>query len=211
MKSKFLVGCLSLFILGCGSGTQVVGSWKSDVVSERDTYDKVFITAITANAEVQNILENEMASASMQNGITAIKAHDIFKQRFTAEKQPDKAMLLAAVRSSDADAIFTVALRDTKTETKYNPGTTSYYPVSYGYYGRFYNYYNTVYPINHDPGYYSTDKIYYLESNLYDSSTEELLWSAQSKTVNPSNIEDFAKEYTHVIVKQLVKDGVLTP
>lgn len=61
----------------------------------------------------------------------------------------------------------------------------------------------------YDPGYYVTDKTYFIETNLYSTNTDRLIWSAQSETVNPSSIDAFAKEYPEVLLERMVKDGLL--
>ena len=79
-----------------------------------------------------------------------------------------------------------------------------------GYYGRFTGYYSYYNPVMYDPGYYATDKNYYLEINLYDAKTEELVWSAQSETTNPTSIETFSNSFSQLVVNQLIKDGLIS-
>ena len=81
--------------------------------------------------------------------------------------------------------------------------------VSFGFYGGFYNYYNYRYPAVYDPGYYTQDKTYFLETNLYDAETEKLLWSAQSRTYNPIDIDSFSEEFAGIIVARLKKEGLI--
>jgi len=50
---------------------------------------------------------------------------------------------------------------------------------------------------------------YYLETNLYDAKTEELIWSAQSQTYNPSNINSFLKGYLKSIKRKMIDDGLI--
>lgn len=211
MKSKILSILFAFFLISCGTNTQIIGSWTSDELPTEKSYSKVFIAALTPNKNVQNALENNLASAARQKGIEASTSAQTFTRTFTQDSQPSKSEILDKVKAQGANAIFTVTLLDQDSETRYIPGNTTYYrPITYGgYYGRFYSYYNTVYPVTYDPGYYKTDKIYYLESNLYDANTEELIWSAQSKTVNPADIDSFARDYTQAMVNELVKDGVL--
>ena len=210
MKIKIILPLFALILFSCGPSTQIVGSWTNDQATN-NTYQKVFIAALTPNKNVQNALENNLATAARQKGIEATTSSQNFSKTFTLDNQPTKTEILDKVRAQNADAIFTVTLVDKESETRYVPGSTSYYsPMAYGgYYGSFYSYYNTMYPVTYDPGYYKTDKVYYLESNLYDADTEELIWSAQSKTVNPSNIDSFARDYTEAMVKELTNDGVL--
>ena len=61
----------------------------------------------------------------------------------------------------------------------------------------------------YEPGHYTTDRTYYVESNLYDAKTEELIWSAKSKTLNSYDLEQFTKDYIDALYEQMIKDGVL--
>ncbi|MCH4822288.1 hypothetical protein ML462_03800 [Gramella lutea] len=211
MKTRILSVLFVLFLISCGTNTQIVGAWTSENIPADKSYKKVFIAALTPNTNVQNAVENNLASAARERGIEVSTSGQTFSKSFTLDNQPTKTEILDKVKAQNADAIFTVTLLDKESETRYVPGSTTYYrPMTYGgYYGNFYSYYNTMYPMTYDPGYYKTDKVYFLESNLYDASSEELIWSAQSKTTNPSNIDSFARDYTEAMIKELVKDGVL--
>jgi len=48
-----------------------------------------------------------------------------------------------------------------------------------------------------------------LETNLYDASTETLVWSGQSATFNPNNVADVIKPTTRLIVNTLVDEGLI--
>ena len=148
------------------------------------------------------MLENELAFRAKQRGIKATVSHDVFIQTFSKEDMPEKETIISTIQETGSETIFTVSLLDKETSTRYVPGTTTYYaPYGYGYahYGGFYGYYSAVYPVVYDPGYYTTDKTYYIESNLYDAKTEKLLWSAQSQTLNPSDLEQFTNDYANAL------------
>jgi hypothetical protein len=38
---------------------------------------------------------------------------------------------------------------------------------------------------------------------LYDAETEDLIWSAQSETYNPVNLETFSENFAEEIVEEL--------
>ena len=139
------------------------------------------------------------------------KSIDAFPPNFeTANTKNPKAILDRIKQTSDADVIMTVALVDKETEERYVPGSFAYDPLlRFGYYGRYSLYWGYRAPLYFDPGYYVTYKTYYLETNLYDAKTEELIWSAQSATYNPSNMNDFLKGYLKSIEKKLISDGVI--
>ena len=210
MRTKIIIILFAVILSSCGTSTSITGAWKSDDFTPNDQHGKVFIAALTPATNVQNSLENSLAAAARERGIETAVSHQVFTKKFTKDNQPTKEEMLNTVKEQNATAIFTVTLKDQQSETRYVPGSTTYYtPMNYGYYGRFNSYYNTVYPMTYDPGYYTEDKVYYLESNLYDAETEELIWSAQSKTVNPGDVDSFARGYTKAMIKELIKDGVL--
>jgi hypothetical protein len=152
-----------------------------------------------------------LAAQTEQRNIKAVKSADFFTPEFYQTK-PIKEALLSKIQQTGVDAILTVSLIDEASESRYVPGTTRYYPYpAFGWYGSFYRYYDYWYPSFNDPGYYVTDKTYFIETNLYDAKTENLIWSAQSETLNPSSIDSFVEKYPPLLFSQMVKDGLLTP
>jgi len=77
------------------------------------------------------------------------------------------------------------------------------YP-GYGMY--FWGFYSYWYPFFYDQGYYVTDRYYFMEGNLFDTKTESLIWSVQTKTINPSSIEDFSKTLIQTLLEKAMKD-----
>ena len=82
--------------------------------------------------------------------------------------------------------------------------------MNYGMYGSYYGYYNHYYPQVYSPGYYSTDKTYYIESNFYDLELDQLLWSIQSEAYNPTSLESWFKKYSYNLIKLQKEEGLIT-
>lgn len=222
MKKKFTLGFV-LFIMtiaalpafySCGSSVQLTGSWKN-----KDTifkpYKSIFIIALTQNLQHRRIVENDLANYAQSSGIMAVSSMSVMPPTFTHDSAPNKDTMLMIARMTGADAILTVFLLDTKSETRYVSGSYNYTP-NYGYYnpyggygfGGYYGYWGTqVY----STGYYSESKTYFLESNVFDALDEKLVWSGQSQAYNPSNITSFSYDYSHVIMRQLFYDKILQP
>jgi hypothetical protein len=80
--------------------------------------------------------------------------------------------------------------------------------VNYGYYGSYYSYYNYYSPQVYTPGYYSVDKIFYLETNAYDLAADKLIWSIQSEAHNSNNLESWFKSYASLIINHLKSKGL---
>lgn len=201
--------CIML-ICSCSPSTRITGSWVEPSAKGQMVQGKrLFIASLTRNMEVRAKLENALADQASQRGIIAIKSSEHFRPDFY-QKIPSEQKLLGLIRNTGANAILTVSLINKESETRYVPGTRSYTPFpSYRWYGGFYSYFNYWRPIFYEPGYYVTDKTYFMETNLYDMKTNSLIWSAQSETMNPGSIDNFVKTYPKVLVSQLIKDGLL--
>ena len=197
-----------LLISSCGTSTMITSSWKkSDATA--NGYRNIFIAAITSNIPVKQKVEDGLQRILQQKGLTVEKSTDVFPPNFSTETGQKKDLAISRIRTTNADGILTIALLRRETESHYvggywNPG------LRYGYYNRFSDYYNNWYPSVYAPGYYVQDQVYYLETNLYNAKTEQLIWAAQSKTYDPGNIDSFLKGYVQTIYDQMAKDGLIT-
>jgi hypothetical protein len=165
---------------------------------------------MTDNVQARQLVEEQLQSQLAQRGIKATKSIDLFPPSAANRQGGDPDMMLKQVQGDGYDGIVTVALLDQETETRYVPGTAGYAPMMrFGWYGSFRSYYGHLSPLLYDPGYYTEDKVYFLESNLYDSNSENLVWSAQSRSYDPGTITTFADEFSEVTVQQMVKDNII--
>jgi hypothetical protein len=198
---------IAILFTSCGPSTVITASWKSPSVPPQK-YSKILVAALTSNTITKVILENEFALA-LGNGINVLKSITEFPPDIH-NTDSDKEAIMKKVKNKNVDAILTITLINKETETRYIPGSYSYNPIiGYNYYDNFWGYYSYRYPYSYDPGYYVQDKIYFIETNLYDVKTEKLVWSAQSRTYNPAGLQKFSKEFSNIIVAQMKKDGVL--
>jgi hypothetical protein len=66
--------------------------------------------------------------------------------------------------------------------------------------------YNRIY----EPGYYVVDTKDFWESNLYDMPTQKLVYSVQTQSFDPGSSESLGHGYGQLIVKDMVKNHILT-
>jgi hypothetical protein len=211
MKNNIIIILTAISFTACSPGTEITGSWKNnDAPAAAAGINTILVTALTPRVNARQSIENDLASALQKEGYKTIKSIDVLPPTFTDGEKPDKEELLSRIEGSGADAILTVALIDEQTESRYVPGNAGYAPVpQFGYYGTFWGYYNTWYPTLYSPGYYKDDQIYFIETNLYDAETEELLWSAQSETYNPTSLPGFASDFAEAVVSRMEEDDLL--
>jgi len=211
MKNRiqlFLMVTVFFTIASCGTATDITGSWKKPGATANQ-FKSVFVSAFTTDIPAKSAIENGLENM-LEPRLEVYKSIEAFPPDFESANRTDQAALLNKIRSTNADAIMTVALVDKDKEQRYVPGSAGYNPMlRYGYYGMWSTYWGYWHPLYYSPGYYVTDKIYYLETNLYNAKTEELIWSAQSETYNPSDINSFLKGYLKSLEKQMVEDGLI--
>ncbi|WP_242927974.1 hypothetical protein [Pontibacter vulgaris] len=202
---------LLVFILasGCASSTRITGTWKSQEAGSHK-YDKVVVAALTDNVRAREKVETDMQAQLQMRGITVARSIDFFPPTLSSKDGPGVDALIEKLKNEEYDAIMTIALLDEKTESRYVPGNYSYTPVTrFGWYGRFSGYYTYWYPTLYNPGYYTEDKIYFLETNLYDKENENLIWSAQSESYSPASLRKASEKLAEITIARMAQDGVI--
>jgi len=193
----FLIAILFI-ITGCTS-TSLVGSWVDPEMKSIEG-KSIAIFCLTPNLGVRDKLETEMSDQFQAKGVNAMRSMD-----FITPGKMEKEAIEMILKLNNITGVIIVSLLDKEKETYYVPGSTVYSP----YYAHpYYGYYGYRYSAVYDPGYYQTTTSYFIECNAYRLSDERLVYSSQSKTVDPSSLDRFAYEYAKVIVNDLESKGV---
>lgn len=200
--------------ISCSPSIKTSAVWVNKDKIKPQPNRSVMIVVLSQNLKVKSLIENDLASAATARGIKAYKSITEFGPIATQEGLPLKDLFLQKVKDLNCDAIFAIRLLNKESQERYVQGSSisfTPYPM-YGYYGSFSGYYGYGYGSSvgmYNPGYYTTDKTYFVEANLYDAKTEEVLASIQSKAENPPAIEKSSKLYTQSLIDELVKYGLL--
>ncbi len=207
MKKIVTFLCCCFLIISCAPVTKITGSWKNPKQPKGDI-KTVFIVALTGKAISKPTLESRMARTLNKEKLNTIKSVDEFAPGFLKDSIP-KDVLMTKIKKQAHEAILTISLLKKKTKSHYVKGGYEYNPMTYGYYDNFYGYYTFLSPYIYDPGYYEKEEIYYIETNLYDSQSESLIWSAQSETDTYTGISSFSKKFSKAIANKMKEDGVI--
>lgn len=206
----FLLGGSMFLLLGCSS-THTVATWKSPNF-EAKPYKKLLVWGMSDNVSVRATVEDDMAYFLNLKGIASVSGSDIAPpDRKALPKKMEDAK--AILEKNGFDCVMTMGLINKKEKTRYVQGSGNYTPVAYGYYGSyygsFYSYYPYMYGNVYQPGHYEASQELYIETNIWDVKSGKLVWSQQSKTVDPGSVEKFANSYTRGTVNALIKEGIL--
>lgn len=208
MKNSFYLLLLTLFsIAGCKS-TYVTSSWKADV-AKLHKYDKILVLGIISDSSraIRQVMEKELVDELRSKGITAVSAFEEYGPK--AFKRMSEEQMNEQIKKKGFDGVITISLLDRSRERYYVPGEVYYTPFGYGY-GYFWGYYSTMYDRLYQPGYYETVTNYLWESNLFDLSDGKLIYSVQSNSFDPESLGALGHDYSRGIVKDLMKNGLLT-
>ena len=126
-----------------------------------------------------------------------------------SDEKIERDVVVKAIDGLGIDGVIITHMVAVDEETIYRP-TTGYGYGGYGgmgygggYYGGMYSYYPHVNSYVNNPGYYTTHETYTLETNLYDVESEELVWSARSRTFSPESVQEVIVDLTKLLISDL--------
>lgn len=200
-----LAGVLFLLMLAAACGTtRLVSSWKAPEVSDLK-FNKVLVIGLMSSKD-RNLRENVERIIVGQLQAKGVNAGSAFAEYGPKTFEDiDEPTAFNKLKDKGYDGVITIALLDKSKEKTYTPGMAGYYPMPY----RFWGYYRSVYARVYEPGYYSVNNNFMLEGNLYQLNNDKLVYSAQTKSVNPASPESLATEFSNKIFEDMSKKGVI--
>jgi len=198
MKQLILSTFIAATLVGCAS-TEIVKTWMEPKSSVQPSpTNKVLAIALVKDETSRRVIEDELVKRLNSN---AVASYTILSSEML--KDTSGAMLSQKIKQDKFNYVLLMRLADVEKETSYVQGTTTGY---YGGYGRYYGYGAGMYT---SPGYYTTDKNYFVETAVYSIEPDKLLWTGTTKTVNPSKLEKTINEIADVVTQKMQKDGFL--
>lgn len=204
MKNISLTGSLMLilFIISGCSNTKLLTSWKAPD-EPAPAFKKVLVIALMTDKDrkLRENVENVIVKDLQANGINAGSALAEYGPKAFDEKNENAA--LKVIQDKGYDGTFTIALLDKSKEKRYNPGMITYRPI------RFWGYYRSVFARVYEPGYYAVSNQFILEANFYNLNPDKLIYSAQTKTVDPSSPLSLATEFSTKLFADMKQKGLI--
>ena len=200
MKNLITGLIITLSIVSCSPSTQITKSWhdpNSSVQLNAPT-NKFLVIALVKDEVSRRVIEDQLVK---RLGANAVASYKVMSEEYLKEANGDK--FTEKLKADKYNYVLLMRLADMEKETSYVPGTTTGY---YGGYGRYYGYGAGMYT---SPGYYQTDKNYFVESTVYSVDPDKLLWTGTTKTVNPTNMEATVNDIANAVSDKMRKDGFL--
>lgn len=209
MKKLLLSGTLGVsflffLLLNACNSTRIVSSW-ADAQGTIEKSNRILVIGLMG-AKDRSLKEN-VENVTVQN----LKAHGINAGSALAEYGPkafeglSESQVLKKIRDKGYDGTFTIALLDKIKEKNYNRGSMGMWPGPY----RFWGYYHMVYARVYEPGYYTVTNKFILEANFYNLSTDKLIYSIQTKSLDPSSPQALATDFNKRLFDDMINKGVI--
>ena len=193
----------AVILFGCGSSVWLTDVW-TDPVYTGQPKNNVLVVGLAQKHQVRTSFEYQLAHEFGSHGVGAMASVDGIPR----DVQLDKQTFAQYFGDKNLDAVLITGLVSADTTDEYTPGVT--YTMPMGYYRTWSGYYNTIYTIHQEPGYWTTNANFVMESNMYDVASEKLIWRGISKAVNPENVVEIIQDLSKTLVNRLGEDGIVT-
>lgn len=189
----------AMLVTACAT-TQINSVWKEPSYQSRPA--KIMVIGVAKDPLNRRLFEDEFVLQLKARGTEAIASYTVLPDR----QQDDQLAIAAKVKELGADSVLITRLVSRKTVHTYVPGTI-YYPPPY--YSTWPDYYGYGYRYLYSPGYIAEDEYAVMETNLYETVKDKLIWAASSETMMTDSGRNQIKSYVGIMVDSMAEYGLL--
>ncbi len=190
--------CLVLSVFGlnaCATSTPVM-EWQDPAYS--GAVDKILIIAAIERSTRRRVFEDSFVEALSSRGKEAIPSYTLL----TTGIEISRGKVEAAIQGKNLDAVLVTRLLGVKENEEYHP------PTYYDHHRGYHRYYTHALESSKS-GSYRKFKILVLETNLYDTATQKLIWSMQSESIETSTPRHQIEEQINLTIDRLSERGLI--
>nr|WP_321353715.1 hypothetical protein [uncultured Draconibacterium sp.] len=220
-KFSYLILVLSFLLTSCSS-TKLINSW-TDKENTPQQYKNIGITALFPNSSDRYVTEHAIVDELKTKGLNGMSTVDVFPLAARINEASDilknsdavRESVVSKVKENNIDALMIITLFNKTKEERwvnnrsFSMGGTGYYGSPLGIHGAYYDYYAYSLGSVSNNGYYKDHVSYFIECNLYDVESEQLIYRAQTKSTNIKSVEEEAKAIAYIVAKQLMNKKVV--
>ena len=217
-QSSFLFAIGLVLLLSACSTASVISSWHNPEISSKIT--RPYIIGISRDDTKRRVFEDSARAKLAKHGVSAISSYS----NLPASEENDKDMIERKALEKGADSILIVRVIDRRTETRVQPGRVTtqvtspihpdrpltappFTPESHYYdYG---SYYARSYQVIYEPPREIHFNVGTVEANLYDSGSDQLLWSGQFKVVEDTPFDKLVNDFVDIMTGELKNKGLI--
>lgn len=195
---------LTLSLSSCAT-TKLSTTWHDPAYGGSQRVQDVLVIAVTKEETIRRLYEDSFVEQLARENIRAVQSYTLQQ----SDIKPDRQTVEEAVKEAGANSVLITRHIGTDTKQHYRPPE----PVRIyadPYYSRMNRYYPLAYrEVAYTPGYSYSVTTTIIESNLYDVSTEKLIWTAQAKSVDPKMTKKYIDELVKIFADDLKAKSLL--
>ena len=198
-RTCYLIALMAL-VAACSTTAKPIAEWR-DRTYAGDPFDNLLIVGISDKTTARRAFENAFVDLLEVEKVKSTAGFAVMPD----QARPTGEKIRAVINDIHFDAVLVSHLVGVEEKKVYHP--PSYRPSPH--HNRFYGYYGHVGGYVYRPGYYSRHQAVRLETNLYDTQSELLVWSMQTETMNPGSEHKLIEGKIKTVVKHLMAQGLL--
>lgn len=192
---------LSMLLLAACNSTSVGDTWTAPDVS------KIHFNKIMVVATFPDGAKRRAAEDALKAQITRTECITSYSLLGAETDLKDLAKVSATLKAAGVDGVVVMRPVSDKKEVTYLPGTI--YPAPYRTFRGYYSQSYALSPFFYEPGRFMTDRIVQIETNIYETPGERLIWSAATTSTNPGNLQQLIKDAVEAIRAELMKEKLI--
>lgn len=201
----FCIVMMLFVVTGCAS-TKLVSSWTQEGFSGA-ALKKVLVLAVVKEDLQRRLYEDSFVEKLQAEGVDAVASYTLVAN-LDGGKEQNKQRIQQAVKSSAADSVLIATLVGVEKNEQYVAAPPVYIPQRGGAYGM-YGYYGRSYEMIYHPGYTIENTTVKLNTTVFRTETEEMLWAGDTRSYNPTSVRTVIEDNINVISAAMKKDGLI--
>ncbi len=197
MLSRFLLLMLSSILLAGCTSTRSVMEWQDEAWSGK--LDNILVIAAVEDNARRRSIEDAYVENFAAQSVGATPGYTLISNASELSRETVE----TAIAGQDLDAVLVTRLAGVEEVEEYQP------PTSFTHYSSYHRYYSHSMRYS-SPGYYRKYQVLMLETNLYDTTTKQLIWSMQSESIDSSAPQKVIDEQIALTIERLVAHGLVT-
>jgi len=185
----------ALVLSACATKRPVM-EWQDEGFSA--ALDNILIIAAIERSTRRRVYEDEFVDALAALKVEATPSYELMTTSMTISRETVE----AAIKGQDINAVLVTRLLGVKEEEVYHP------PTYYDHHRSYHGYYTHALESD-NRAYYRRFKVLTLETNIYDATTKELVWSMQSESIEPSTPRHLIAEQITLTIQTLQARGLI--
>jgi hypothetical protein len=199
---RVIIGIALLVLTTSCAATKTLHVWKDDQYKQR--LHKVLIIAVAEQDYMKDHFENVLAEQLEARGIEAVPGNKVFPK---TNAKLERDVVLAKVKELGIGNVLIGRSVSKKEVSQLTPGGVYFIPVDF--YSDYYGFYTDSFVAVGFPGAAYDAEYFHILTNVYDASSEKLIWSYLSQVKVEGSREGAINPFIDVLMKQLQDNNLL--